>query len=113
MIRFAKKAQNVHVISSAFEDRLDTLDGILRKMFQQKLDDKSNAVVPKMIVEVHDIASKCFDFLRPFMLRRLKNQVEKQLPYKQEKIIKLKLSQRQKRLYEVRILDLFFGFCVF
>ena len=38
--------------------------------------------------------------LRPFLLRRLKKDVEKQLPQKYEHIIKCKLSKRQRLLYE-------------
>ena len=38
--------------------------------------------------------------LRPFLLRRLKSQVEKQLPGKFEHVVKCPMSRRQKRLYE-------------
>lgn len=38
--------------------------------------------------------------LRPFLLRRLKKDVEKQLPTKTEYIIKCQLSRRQKYLYD-------------
>jgi SNF2 family DNA or RNA helicase len=38
--------------------------------------------------------------LRPFLLRRLKKDVEKQLPQKYEHIVKCKLSKRQRLLYE-------------
>lgn len=38
--------------------------------------------------------------LRPFLLRRLKKDVEKQLPGKYEHIIKVELSKRQRTLYE-------------
>eukprot|EP00959_Pyramimonas_sp_CCMP1952_P415291 8701823-Pyramimonas_sp.AAC.1 len=38
--------------------------------------------------------------LRPFLLRRLKRDVEKQLPGKHEHIVKCRLSRRQRRLYE-------------
>jgi len=38
--------------------------------------------------------------LRPFLLRRLKNEVEKQLPKKFEHIIKCPLSKRQRYLYD-------------
>ncbi|KAI1729286.1 HSA domain-containing protein [Ditylenchus destructor] len=37
--------------------------------------------------------------LRPFILRRLKSEVEKQLPTKQEKILRCALSKRQRFLY--------------
>ena len=39
--------------------------------------------------------------LRPFLLRRLKAEVEKQLPGKHEHILRVRLSKRQRTLYEV------------
>lgn len=41
-----------------------------------------------------------FQVLRPFILRRLKSDVEKQLPEKTEHIIKCPLSKRQRCLYD-------------
>jgi helicase SWR1 len=38
--------------------------------------------------------------LRPFLLRRLKCDVEKQLPAKIEHVVRCRLSKRQRRLYE-------------
>ncbi|KIH50277.1 protein, SNF2 family [Ancylostoma duodenale] len=38
--------------------------------------------------------------LRPFILRRLKSEVEKQLPKKTEHVIKCQLSKRQRYLYD-------------
>ena len=38
--------------------------------------------------------------LRPFLLRRLKSEVEKQMPGKHEHVIKCRLSKRQRTLYE-------------
>ncbi|KAF4675977.1 swr1 complex component [Perkinsus olseni] len=38
--------------------------------------------------------------IRPFILRRLKRQVEKQMPKKYEHIVKVELSRRQQGLYE-------------
>lgn len=38
--------------------------------------------------------------LRPFLLRRLKRDVETQLPQKHEHVVKCRLSRRQRRLYE-------------
>ena len=42
--------------------------------------------------------------LRPFLLRRLKKEVEKDLPDKVEKVIKCKLSSLQQQLYEQMLL---------
>ena len=38
--------------------------------------------------------------LRPFLLRRLKSEVEKQMPGKHEHVIRCRLSKRQRTLYE-------------
>lgn len=38
--------------------------------------------------------------LRPFLLRRLKSEVEKQMPPKHEHVIRCRLSKRQRTLYE-------------
>ena len=38
--------------------------------------------------------------LRPFLLRRLKREVEKQMPKKYEHIVKCPLSKRQRYLYD-------------
>ena len=38
--------------------------------------------------------------LRPFLLRRLKCDVEKQMPKKHEHVVRCRLSKRQRLLYE-------------
>ena len=47
-----------------------------------------------------DLINRLHGVLRPFLLRRLKKDVEKQLPRKFEHIIPCKLSKRQRFLYE-------------
>jgi len=47
-----------------------------------------------------EIITKLHSILRPFVLRRLKKDVEKQLPTKTEYIIKCPLSKRQRYLYD-------------
>ncbi|EAR81720.2 SNF2 family amine-terminal protein, partial (macronuclear) [Tetrahymena thermophila SB210] len=47
-----------------------------------------------------EILKKLHSILRPFLLRRLKKDVEKQLPTKTEYIIKCPLSRRQRYLYD-------------
>ncbi|XP_071849839.1 helicase domino-like isoform X3 [Apostichopus japonicus] len=47
----------------------------------------------KLIKRLHKV-------LRPFLLRRLKSQVEKQLPQKYEHVVKCRLSKRQRFLYD-------------
>ena len=46
------------------------------------------------------IVTRLHSILRPFILRRLKSDVEKSLPEKREHIVKCVLSRRQRRLYE-------------
>lgn len=47
-----------------------------------------------------DIVRRLHKVLRPFILRRMKSQVEKQLPQKYEHVIMCSLSKRQRYLYE-------------
>jgi len=46
------------------------------------------------------VITRLHSVLRPFLLRRLKKDVEKQLPGKHEHVIKCRLSKRQRQLYE-------------
>lgn len=56
---------------------------------RQKLDAEAQARVNKL----HEV-------LRPFLLRRLKSEVEKQMPGKYEHVIYCRLSKRQRQLYD-------------
>jgi SNF2 family DNA or RNA helicase len=47
-----------------------------------------------------EIINRLHTVLRPFILRRLKKDVEKQLPGKFEHIVPCKLSKRQRLLYD-------------
>lgn len=47
-----------------------------------------------------DIVGRLHNVLRPFLLRRLKADVEKQLPQKHEHVVLCRLSRRQRTLYE-------------
>ncbi len=47
-----------------------------------------------------DLIQRLHKVLRPFLLRRLKNEVEKQLPKKYEHVVKCPLSKRQRFLYD-------------
>ncbi|XWS57208.1 hypothetical protein CRYUN_Cryun09bG0154400 [Craigia yunnanensis] len=47
-----------------------------------------------------EVVDRLHNVLRPFILRRLKRDVEKQLPMKQEHVIYCRLSRRQRNLYE-------------
>ncbi|KAJ7976011.1 protein PHOTOPERIOD-INDEPENDENT EARLY FLOWERING 1-like [Quillaja saponaria] len=47
-----------------------------------------------------EVVDRLHNVLRPFILRRLKQDVEKQLPRKHEHVIYCRLSKRQRNLYE-------------
>ncbi|KAF2286311.1 hypothetical protein GH714_013745 [Hevea brasiliensis] len=47
-----------------------------------------------------EVVDRLHNVLRPFILRRLKRDVEKQLPMKHEDVIYCRLSKRQRNLYE-------------
>lgn len=47
-----------------------------------------------------EVVDRLHNVLRPFLLRRLKRDVEKQLPMKHEHVIYCRLSRRQRNLYE-------------
>lgn len=47
-----------------------------------------------------EVIERLHNVLRPFILRRLKRDVEQQLPMKQEHVIYCRLSKRQRNLYE-------------
>ncbi|GFQ05438.1 protein photoperiod-independent early flowering 1 [Phtheirospermum japonicum] len=47
-----------------------------------------------------EVVDRLHNVLRPFILRRLKRDVEKQLPMKHEHVICCRLSRRQRNLYE-------------
>lgn len=47
-----------------------------------------------------EVIDRLHNVLRPFILRRLKKDVEKQLPMKKEHVIYCRLSRRQRNLYE-------------
>jgi len=50
--------------------------------------------------EMQEVVSHLHAVLRPFVLRRLKAEVEKQMPTKTEKVIRCQLSRRQRILYD-------------
>ncbi|KAF3002541.1 swr1 complex component [Curvularia kusanoi] len=50
--------------------------------------------------EAQRIVSRLHEVLRPYLLRRLKSEVEKQMPGKYEHVVYCKLSKRQRQLYD-------------
>lgn len=57
------------------------------------------AGVQKLSNQAENVVKNLHTSLRPFLLRRLKNEVEKDLPKKTEQVIVCKLSKRQRQLY--------------
>lgn len=51
------------------------------------------------------MVKKLHEILRPLILRRLKREVEKQLPKKTERVIRCNFSRRQKYLYDQCIME--------
>lgn len=51
-------------------------------------------------VQLSSTIDRLHKILRPFVLRRMKFQVEKQLPAKKEHIVSTRLSRRQRFLYD-------------
>jgi helicase SWR1 len=50
--------------------------------------------------EAQKIVARLHEVLRPYLLRRLKSEVEKQMPGKYEHVVYCKLSKRQRQLYD-------------
>lgn len=57
-------------------------------------------VTSKMDSETRNTVSRLHQVLRPYLLRRLKKDVEKQMPGKYEHIVYCRLSKRQRYLYD-------------
>lgn len=53
-----------------------------------------------LLPTLQDVVNTLHNVLRPFLLRRLKADVEKQLPQKHEHVIYCRLSKRQRQLYD-------------
>ena len=54
----------------------------------------------KLDAEAQARVSKLHEVLRPYLLRRLKSEVEKQMPGKYEHVVYCRLSKRQRQLYD-------------
>ena len=50
--------------------------------------------------EAQKVVKRLHEVLRPYLLRRLKSEVEKQMPGKYEHVVYCKLSKRQRQLYD-------------
>ncbi|CAL1162457.1 unnamed protein product [Cladocopium goreaui] len=58
------------------------------------------ALHEKRVDQEQDLVARLHKVLRPFLLRRLKSEVERQLPNKHEYVVRCPLSRRQQVLYE-------------
>lgn len=76
---------------------------LMPNVFQSNREFKDWFVNPGMIEgnqENDEVTRRFHKILRPFLLRRLKCDVEKQLPKKYEHIVQCSLSKRQRHLYD-------------
>lgn len=62
--------------------------------------DENSSTTLKMDEETRNTVARLHQVLRPYLLRRLKKDVEKQMPGKYEHIIYCRLSKRQRYLYD-------------
>ncbi|CAH6719822.1 helicase Swr1p [[Candida] jaroonii] len=62
--------------------------------------DENESTVKGMDEETRNTVARLHQVLRPYILRRLKKDVEKQMPGKYEHIVYCRLSQRQRYLYD-------------
>ncbi|KAG5419184.1 SWR1 [Candida metapsilosis] len=62
--------------------------------------DENEKTTSKMDEETKNTVSRLHQVLRPYILRRLKKDVEKQMPGKYEHIVYCRLSKRQRYLYD-------------
>jgi SNF2 family DNA or RNA helicase len=77
------------VLFASHEEFRQWFSNPLNEMIEQEQMQKNDSLIKRL----HKI-------LRPFLLRRLKIDVEKQIPNKQEHVIMCDLSKRQRQLYE-------------
>ena len=75
---------------------LEDFTGWFKKPTEQILEQGREALDEDARVAVH----KLHDILRPYLLRRLKADVEKQMPGKYEHVVYCRLSKRQRYLYD-------------
>ncbi|KAL2351508.1 helicase swr1 [Cryomyces antarcticus] len=70
------------------------------KMFRKPVEQIMEQGKQKLDDDAKNIIAQMHHSLRPYILRRLKSQVEKQMPGKYEHIVSCKLSKRQRQLYD-------------
>jgi len=69
--------------------------------FREWFNDPMNGMLDRnQSLRDSELVGRLHTVMRPFFLRRLKRDVETQLPKKVEHVIKCRMSLRQRRLYE-------------
>jgi E1A-binding protein p400 len=71
-----------------------------RKEFSYWFSNPMNSIVEGNSTRNNDLIKRLHGIIRPFVLRRLKKDVEKQMPGKYEHVLTCSLSRRQMFLYE-------------
>ncbi|GMH72310.1 hypothetical protein TL16_g05883, partial [Triparma laevis f. inornata] len=71
-----------------------------RKEFSYWFSNPMNNIVEGNAQKNNDLIKRLHGIIRPFLLRRLKKDVESQMPGKYEHVVKCQLSRRQMFLYE-------------
>ena len=71
-----------------------------RKEFSYWFSNPMNNIIEGNTSRSDDLISRLHGIIRPFVLRRLKKDVESQMPGKYEHIVKVQMSRRQMFLYE-------------
>jgi SNF2 family DNA or RNA helicase len=71
-----------------------------RKEFSYWFSNPMNSIIEGTASRNDDVIKRLHGIIRPFVLRRLKKDVETQMPGKYEHIVKCQLSRRQMTLYE-------------
>lgn len=66
-----------------------------RKEFSYWFSNPMNNIIEGNVSRSDDLINRLHGIIRPFVLRRLKKDVEKQMPGKFEHIVKCQLSRRQ------------------
>ena len=78
-----------------------------RKEFSYWFSDPMNSIVEGGSRRNNDLINRLHGIIRPFVLRRLKKEVEKQMPGKFEHIVKCQMSRRQASSPLIQLMQVF------
>lgn len=93
------------------QNRLEELFALLHFLEPERFPDEEEFLAEFGDLKKSEDVNKLQALLRPFMLRRLKEDVEKTIPVKEETIVEVELTPPQKKYYRA-ILERNFGFLV-